>query len=131
MPSTGANGVDVWFEQEGDGHDVLFISGLADEGACWVDQVAGLKDRYRLTTFDNRGVGRSSTPDGPFQIADFAADTIALMDALGLQRPHVVQIESAAWSSTGRGAAETGFSTRSFATGCGRPRRPTRSATSS
>jgi pimeloyl-ACP methyl ester carboxylesterase len=90
MPSTGANGVDVWFEQDGDGDDVLFISGLADEGACWVDQVAGLKDRYRLTTFDNRGVGRSSTPDGPFQITDFAADTIALMDALGLARPHVV-----------------------------------------
>ncbi|MGO9906992.1 MAG: alpha/beta fold hydrolase [Solirubrobacteraceae bacterium] len=90
MPSTGANGVDVWFEQEGDGDDVLFISGLADEGACWVDQVASLKDHYRLTTFDNRGVGRSSTPDGPFQIADFAADTIALMDALGLERPHVV-----------------------------------------
>jgi pimeloyl-ACP methyl ester carboxylesterase len=75
MPSTGANGVEVWFDQEGDGDDVLFISGLADEGACWVDQVAGLKDRYRLTTFDNRGVGRSSTPDGPFQITDFAADS--------------------------------------------------------
>ena len=90
MSSTAANGVELFFEQEGTGDDVLFISGLADEGACWVDQVAGLKDRYRLTTFDNRGVGRSATPDGPFQIADFAADTIALMDTLGLERPHVV-----------------------------------------
>ncbi len=90
MSTTAANGVDLFFEQEGDGDDVLFISGLADEGACWVDQVAGLKQRYRLTTFDNRGVGRSSTPDGPFQIADFAADTIGLMDQLGLERPHVV-----------------------------------------
>jgi pimeloyl-ACP methyl ester carboxylesterase len=85
-----ANGVDLWFEQEGEGDDVLFISGLADEGACWVDQVGGLKDRYRLTTFDNRGVGRSSTPDGPFRISDFAADTAALMDTLGLGRVHVV-----------------------------------------
>jgi pimeloyl-ACP methyl ester carboxylesterase len=90
MSITAANGVELWFEQEGDGDDVLFISGLADEGACWVDQVAGLRDRYRLTTFDNRGVGRSATPDGPFQIADFAADTIALMDTLGLERAHVV-----------------------------------------
>lgn len=85
-----ANGVDLWVEQEGEGDDVLFISGLADEGACWVDQVAGLKDRYRVTTFDNRGVGRSATPDGPFRITDFASDTLALMDALGLERPHVV-----------------------------------------
>jgi pimeloyl-ACP methyl ester carboxylesterase len=85
-----ANGVDLWVEQDGEGDDVLFISGLADEGACWVDQVAGLRDRYRLTTFDNRGVGRSATPDGPFQIADFAADTAALMEALGLERAHIV-----------------------------------------
>jgi pimeloyl-ACP methyl ester carboxylesterase len=90
MATTTANSVDLWVEQEGEGDDVLFISGLADEGACWVDQVAGLKDRYRVTTFDNRGVGRSATPDGPFKIADFAADTAALIDALGLERPHIV-----------------------------------------
>ena len=85
-----ANGVDLWVEQEGDGPDVLFISGLADEGACWVDQVAGLKDSYRITTFDNRGVGQSAVPKGPYAITDFAGDTIALMDAVGLERPHVV-----------------------------------------
>jgi pimeloyl-ACP methyl ester carboxylesterase len=85
-----ANGVDLWVEQEGAGDDVLFISGLADEGACWVDQVAGLNDRYRVTTFDNRGVGRSATPDGEFAIATFSADTAALMDALEIERAHVV-----------------------------------------
>ena len=90
MAITAANGVDIWVEQEGHGDDVLFISGLADEGACWIDQVAGLKDGYRITTFDNRGVGRSSTPEGPFRIADFMADTAALMDELGLERTHVV-----------------------------------------
>ncbi len=90
MPAVNANGVELWAEQDGVGDDVLFISGLADEGACWVDQVAGLRDRYRVTTFDNRGVGRSATPPGPYRIADFAGDTIALMDALGLERPHVV-----------------------------------------
>jgi pimeloyl-ACP methyl ester carboxylesterase len=90
LPTVTANGVDLWVEREGDGDDVLFISGLADEGACWVDQVAGLKDRYRITVFDNRGIGRSATPAGPFQITDFAADTAALMDELGLERAHVV-----------------------------------------
>jgi pimeloyl-ACP methyl ester carboxylesterase len=85
-----ANGGDFWVEQEGQGPDVLFIAGLADEGACWVDQVAGLRGSYRVTTFDNRGVGRSATPPGPYAITDFAADTVALMDELGLERPHVV-----------------------------------------
>jgi pimeloyl-ACP methyl ester carboxylesterase len=90
MATKTANGVDLWVEQEGEGQDVLFISGLADVGACWVDQVADLKDRYRVTTFDNRGVGQSATPDGPFLITDFAADTAALIDELALDRPHVV-----------------------------------------
>jgi len=85
-----ANGVELWVEQEGAGDDVLFISGLADEGACWVDQVGGLNDRYRVTIFDNRGVGRSTTPDGEFKIADFAADTAALMEALDVESAHVV-----------------------------------------
>ena len=90
MSTVRANGVDLWVEQDGEGDDVLFIAGLADEGACWVDQVAGLRDRYRVTTFDNRAAGRSATPPGEYRIADFAADTISLMDALGLERPHVV-----------------------------------------
>ena len=84
------NGVDLLVEQTGEGDDVLFISGLADEGACWVDQVSGLSDRYRVTTFDNRGVGQSSTPEGEFRITDFATDTLALMDSLGLEQAHVV-----------------------------------------
>jgi len=90
VASVRANGIELWVEQEGEGDDVLFISGLADEGACWVDQVAGLRDRYRVTTFDNRGVGRSATPPGEYRIADFAADTAALMDVLGLEQAHVV-----------------------------------------
>ena len=85
-----AGGVQLYAEQAGQGDDVIFISGLADEGACWVDQVAGLGDRWRITTFDNRGVGQSETPPGEYRIKDFAADTAALMDALGIERAHVV-----------------------------------------
>jgi pimeloyl-ACP methyl ester carboxylesterase len=85
-----ANGVELHVEQAGTGDDVICISGLADEGACWVDQVDGLADRWRITTFDNRGVGRSAAPEGEYRIADFAADTAALMDALGIERAHVL-----------------------------------------
>ena len=85
-----ANGVQLYAEQTGQGDDVIFISGLADEGACWVDQASGLGDRWRITTFDNRGVGQSETPPGEYRITSFAEDTAALMDALGIERAHVV-----------------------------------------
>lgn len=90
MSHVSAGGVDLWAEQTGAGDDVLFIAGLADEGSCWAAQAADLSDSYRVTTFDNRGVGRSSTPDGDYRIVDFADDTLALMDALGIARAHVV-----------------------------------------
>ena len=47
-------------------------------------------DRWRITTFDNRGVGQSETPAGEYRITSFAEDTAALMDALGIERAHVV-----------------------------------------
>jgi pimeloyl-ACP methyl ester carboxylesterase len=90
VPAISANGVELWVEQEGAGDDVLLVAGLADEAASWADQVAGLRDRYRVTIFDNRGVGRSATPAGQFSIGDFAADTVALMDETGLERVHLV-----------------------------------------
>src|SRR5215468_1015771 len=90
MPTITANGVELYYEQQGEGDDVIFISGLADEGACWVDQVAGLADRWRITTFDNRGVGRSAVPPGSYRATDFAADTAGLLDGLGIERAHVV-----------------------------------------
>lgn len=90
MTHISVPGVDLWVDQAGSGDDVVFIAGLADEGSCWAGQAAELSDSYRVTTFDNRAVGRSSTPDGDYHIVDFAEDTAALLPALGISRAHVV-----------------------------------------
>jgi len=90
LTSISVRGVDLWVEQVGHGPDVVFISGLADEANIWAGQVAELSDSFRVTTFDNRGVGRSSTPDGEYRIVDFAEDTVALMAELGITQAHIV-----------------------------------------
>ena len=43
-----------------------------------------------LVLFDNRGIGDSDVPPGPYSAADMASDVIAVMDAAGVERAHVV-----------------------------------------
>jgi pimeloyl-ACP methyl ester carboxylesterase len=68
---------------------VLLIAGLGDPAEAWSAQLAGLSDRYRLTTFDNRGVGRSPSPPRAFSVADMADDAASVLRALDIRAAHV------------------------------------------
>lgn len=81
--------VDLWFEQRGNGPDVLLIAGLTDPAEAWEAQLAGLSDRYRVTAFDNRGSGRSAMIPEGFTVADTADDAAALLQALGIDSAHI------------------------------------------
>ena len=74
----------------GSGPVVLLIHGLAGDHSAWRGQVELLRSRHRVIAFDNRGAGASTQIDEPISTADLAADTLALMDALGIERAHVV-----------------------------------------
>ena len=84
-----AGDVDQWVERRGSGPDVLLIAGLGDPAEAWQPQLDGLADRYRLTAFDNRGVGRSPLPDEPVSVATMADDAAALLRALDVPAAHV------------------------------------------
>src|SRR3954447_32413 len=47
---------------------------------------------FRVVAFDNRGVGRSSQPPGPYSVASMADDAVAVLDAAGIDRAHVYGI---------------------------------------
>jgi pimeloyl-ACP methyl ester carboxylesterase len=81
--------LEVWTEQVGEGPDVLLIGGLGDTVESWHFQLDGLADRYRLTTFDNRGAGRTSTSDGAVSVEAMADDAGAVLEALGVRSAHV------------------------------------------
>ncbi|WP_448627996.1 alpha/beta fold hydrolase [Geodermatophilus sp. URMC 64] len=84
-----AGGLDVWVEQVGEGPDVLLIGGLGDTVESWQFQLDGLRDRYRVTAFDNRGAGRTRMPAERLTIEAMADDAAAVLLALGVRSAHV------------------------------------------
>jgi pimeloyl-ACP methyl ester carboxylesterase len=85
-----AGNVDFWVERRGQGPEVLIISGLADPVEAWQFQLDGLSDRYRLTAYDNRGVGRTPVGEEPLTVPAAADDAAALLQALGVSTAHVL-----------------------------------------
>lgn len=92
MTIASVNGIDIDYLIEGDGPEtVVMVNGLADEKESWGYQTPDLLAAgYRVLTFDNRGVGKSSMPGGPYTTGLFAQDTKALVDQLGLNGFHMV-----------------------------------------
>ncbi len=108
-----ANGIELAYEEHGEGEPLVLIAGI---GAQLVHWPAGFCQRladhgFRVIRFDNRDVGRSERIEGsalaplprlilrgllgleveaPYTFADMADDTAGLLDALGIERAHIV-----------------------------------------
>jgi 3-oxoadipate enol-lactonase len=92
MPFTENEGVKIYWEETGQGQPVLLIMGLGWASYMWHRTRAVLAAKYRVITFDNRGVGRSDVPPGPYPIATMASDAAAVLDAAGVQSAHIYGI---------------------------------------
>src|SRR2546422_151424 len=92
MPITRSGDADIAYEVLGDGEPLLMIMGLAADQRMWIMQTPVLAQHYRAITFDNRGVGGSSCPPGPYTMEQMAADALAVMDAAGAESAHVLGI---------------------------------------
>jgi pimeloyl-ACP methyl ester carboxylesterase len=92
MSTAQINGIEVYYEEHGSGDPLLLIMGLAADSLAWLFQLPEFSQHYRTVVFDNRGVGRSSKPAGPYSIAQMADDAAGLLEQLGIQRTHVVGV---------------------------------------
>jgi pimeloyl-ACP methyl ester carboxylesterase len=81
---------ELWVEQRGQGPDVLLLCGLGDPIEVWQPQLDALSDRYRLTAFDNRGVGRTKLTARGCSAATMADDAAAVVRAMGIPAAHVM-----------------------------------------
>ncbi len=93
MTSVDASGTELHYLRAGEGEPLLLIQGMSATHLAWggpfLDQ---LEQSFDTIAFDNRGMGLSGRAELPFTIADLAADTAGLLDALELESAHVVGI---------------------------------------
>src|SRR5580658_1296832 len=82
-------GAKIYWDEQGQGTPVLLIMGLGYPSQMWHRTRPLLVERYRTIALDNRGVGRSDIPPGPYPIAVMAADAAAVLDAAGVDSAHV------------------------------------------
>jgi pimeloyl-ACP methyl ester carboxylesterase len=92
MPHIDANGIKIYYEEQGNGEPLLLIMGFTVSSVGWYWNIPAFAENFRTIAFDNRGVGRSDKPDVPYSMAMFADDTAGVLDALGIERAHVFGI---------------------------------------
>jgi pimeloyl-ACP methyl ester carboxylesterase len=92
-PSFAANGdVRLAYELAGAGPPLLLVMGLGYDRHGW-GAVAGLLEQgFRTVRLDNRGVGASDVPRGPYTVAQLAEDAVAVLDAAEVGRAHVLGV---------------------------------------
>lgn len=93
MPTVSTPTAELHYERRGSGEPLLLIQGMSGTHLAWGEPFRGaLEEQFDVVVFDNRGIGLSAPIDGPFTIAEMAEDTAGLMEALEIERAHVVGI---------------------------------------
>ena len=94
MPFVKSGDIDIWYAVEGDGPEtVMLVNGVGDDLAAWGGQLPDLLAAgLRVVMFDNRGVGRSGQPPGPYTSREMAHDAKAVVNALGLGPFHMAGV---------------------------------------
>lgn len=90
MPKVSVNGVQLYYEIEGDGAPLVLIPGFAAGRWIWFKQTAELAHNFRVITFDPRGISGSDKPEGSQTISLLADDVAHLLQTLGIASAHIV-----------------------------------------
>ena len=85
-----ATGVRLNVKETGTGDPVLLIMGTSGSLGLWGAAQEPLSEGFRVVSFDNRGIGESERGEGAITMATLAADADALLDALGIERAHII-----------------------------------------
>ncbi len=89
----------IYYEVTGDGEPLVLSHGAGGNHAIWFQQVALLSRRYKVITWDQRSFGNSTDHAGRHNAEAFAADLLALLDHLAINKAHVAGQSMGGWTT--------------------------------
>lgn len=89
MSKVNVNGVEIYYEINGEGEYVLQVPGAVNGHEGYAAVTPGMAKHFKVIDFDPRGYGLSDRPKQKYTFDVWAADMAALLDALGVERAHV------------------------------------------
>ena len=90
MPLAKVNGINLHYRIHGQGEPLVLIAGWGTDLRAWIFQIPSFRKYFQVIVFDNRGVGGSDTPQGPYSIKKMADDVVGLLDHLHIRAAHVL-----------------------------------------
>jgi 3-oxoadipate enol-lactonase len=90
MPVTEIDGIEIFYEELGEGEPVVLLNGILMTTRSWALQTRCLATRYRCILHDFRGQLRSGKPPGPYRLERHVADLLELLDRLEVDRAHLI-----------------------------------------
>ena len=90
MPFANINGIEMHYNDEGEGTPVVLITGFSGDTTFFKQLIPELTPKYRVITFDNRGAGLTKYPGNGIRYQDFVDDVLALMDHLHIFKAHML-----------------------------------------
>ena len=85
---TPINGISLSYADDGlpNGPPIVFLHGFPFSRAMWQDQIVLLRDRFRIITYDHRGLGQSGLSKSPYPLEFLVDDLFGLLDYLKIDQ---------------------------------------------
>lgn len=89
---TDSNGTKIYYEIRGEGEPLVLLMGFGADGSVWEKHASEYEKHFKCIVLDNRGVGKSDQPKGPYSTKMMAEDTVAVMQHAGIDKARVAGI---------------------------------------
>jgi len=90
MPKVQVNDISMNYIKEGEGEPVVLIPFLSAEHLCYAYQIPVYAEHFSVYSIDPRGAGETDAPEGPYTTDQLADDVIGFMDAVGIDKAHIL-----------------------------------------